>query len=515
MFSRNHSFAALALAGLAACTDGTRAADPAPAPDGGPPTNIPADCTRIDGGRVCTCPDGYAPSPSSSARCLLTDECEGPDTGCDPHAGCIPLVGSHQCVCEMGYSGDGGVCTAAHEECADCDVHASCVFADGGYGCQCDATFTGDGQTCRGDAQHPCAGGGGCAADATCAPNNGEPKCTCRTGFVGDGMTCVTDPCLGGGGCSTHATCSVSGTARVCTCSSGYEGDGVTCRQVGPCGQVSCAPDATCSVVEGTATCNCNPGYRGDGMTCTLATPQGSSCSDPGGEEECAHDDYCQERGDSGVCSHYCSGAWDCAAGNDCVDSACYDSCETDHACRDPALGCWRKTDFDGVSKSLCLPSCTSDPRGICGYQQVCDPAAGGCVETNCWANAECPGGQVCATVSNKCVADCRSSGVACRSGSFCSGTTGLCEFGFQQHCANEDGECSEGLKCVNLNRSASFPDYRCMQKCASTAACPSGWTCQSSYGYTCTRSCQPMFNDCYTGTTCQQVYSWMCLIPL
>ena len=111
----------------------------------------------------------------ASYFCLCTDinECEDPGGSvlCDENANCNDTDGSYDCVCRVGYSGDGFNCSGWFryvndnmefkvacyntdiDECADnsdkCDqVNADCSNTVGSYDCECHVGFTGDGRRC-------------------------------------------------------------------------------------------------------------------------------------------------------------------------------------------------------------------------------------------------------------------------------------------------------------------------------------------------------------------------------
>ena len=92
-----------------------------------------------------------------SLNCADINECaEGLDD-CDDNADCINLVGSFQCVCWEGFTGDGKECLMTEQqrdECAEetdtCSQNADCTDREVGYDCQCRNGFTGDGKVCQG-----------------------------------------------------------------------------------------------------------------------------------------------------------------------------------------------------------------------------------------------------------------------------------------------------------------------------------------------------------------------------
>ena len=97
------------------------------------------------------------------------DECLEAST-CDANANCTNTVGSYNCSCNLGFTGNGSICEGQHknpkgcktpvclsfssdvDECAeslaDCVENAYCKNTIGSYECGCNDGFTGDGFTC-------------------------------------------------------------------------------------------------------------------------------------------------------------------------------------------------------------------------------------------------------------------------------------------------------------------------------------------------------------------------------
>ncbi|XP_066284070.1 uromodulin-like [Branchiostoma lanceolatum] len=169
--------------------------------------------------------------------CPHIDECTDGSHTCSPDASCTNTVGSFDCICNSGYSGNGFTCTDDNE-CAD--------------------------------------GSHNCSPQASCTNTVGSFKCACTPGYSGDGVTCTDiDECADGThNCSPDATCTNTPGTFTCACNSGYSGDGVMCTDIDECTDWthSCSPDATCTNTPGTFTCACNSGYSGDGVSCTAGS---------------------------------------------------------------------------------------------------------------------------------------------------------------------------------------------------------------------------------------------------
>ena len=96
------------------------------------------------------------------------------DVLCDENADCSNTIGSYDCSCITGYSGDGFTCTSKilHfliniitmilndpylfytdiDECTvgpnNCSIYASCLDRPGSFDCVCNEGFSGDGVDC-------------------------------------------------------------------------------------------------------------------------------------------------------------------------------------------------------------------------------------------------------------------------------------------------------------------------------------------------------------------------------
>merc|ERR1719431_1267714 len=80
------------------------------------------------------------------------NECAANSHNCDLNAHCFITMGSLQCFCKAGYTGDGttGNCADVNEcdlSTHNCDLNADCSNSVGSFACSCRAGYTGDGTT--------------------------------------------------------------------------------------------------------------------------------------------------------------------------------------------------------------------------------------------------------------------------------------------------------------------------------------------------------------------------------
>ena len=100
------------------------------------------------------------------------DECADGNDSCHSNASCSNVIGSYNCDCFPGFTGDGFSCSSKYSstvqlhtlgtfplldinECADmngnnCSVYANCTDTIGSYDCTCSAGYTADGYLCDG-----------------------------------------------------------------------------------------------------------------------------------------------------------------------------------------------------------------------------------------------------------------------------------------------------------------------------------------------------------------------------
>ena len=93
-----------------------------------------ATCTNLDGSHACICNDGWK---GDGTNCSDADECTLAIDMCHEDAICDNTIGSYQCSCNTGFNGNGFQCTDIDEctlETDNChDTLATCENTDGSF----------------------------------------------------------------------------------------------------------------------------------------------------------------------------------------------------------------------------------------------------------------------------------------------------------------------------------------------------------------------------------------------
>lgn len=236
----------------------------------------------IDGNGTCVCETNFRGS-----RCQY---CASPNKygpNCDKTCDCIHGMCNNrpeadgrckQDSCLQGYTGHS--CDRQTQACGSqihyCHAHANCDFNQGALQCVCKLGYQGDGITCvEGD---PCAPPhrGGCSGSAKCIKTGpGTHICQCLTGWMPDGDGCQPiNNCNAPdqGGCHSNATCIYIGPGQSdCMCKPGYQGNGRECEAANRCvtqSGRSCHYLAHCRLFPSEWRCVCDFGYQGNGEFC-------------------------------------------------------------------------------------------------------------------------------------------------------------------------------------------------------------------------------------------------------
>ncbi|RZC36342.1 EGF CA domain containing protein [Asbolus verrucosus] len=145
-----------------------------------------AECITITGGvSYCACPKGFKTALDGS--CTDINECIEGQQVCGYGAECVNSIGSYECHCPRGYSGEpyNGLCSPAQKRCisdSECSANERCVQPGE---CVCPPPFFTDPQD----------------NNKLCVANNHVAQCQCPPGsFVGDpsdpNAGCKSVPCV-------------------------------------------------------------------------------------------------------------------------------------------------------------------------------------------------------------------------------------------------------------------------------------------------------------------------------
>ncbi|KAL9953749.1 hypothetical protein ACROYT_G041212 [Oculina patagonica] len=187
-----------------------------------------------DKGYRCSCTPAF-----QGPECQYdTDECVTGTHYCSADAVCNNNVGSYNCFCKPGFSGDGRICEDI-DECApgthDCSADAVCNNTIGSYMCICLPGLSGDGRLtmvgCE-DVDECSTSTHDCSADGVCNNTEGSYSCSCKPGYSGDGRKCedIDECALGTHDCNVYAVCDNTKGSYNCTCKPTYYGDGRICE---------------------------------------------------------------------------------------------------------------------------------------------------------------------------------------------------------------------------------------------------------------------------------------------
>ncbi|XP_023819492.2 uncharacterized protein LOC101155537 isoform X2 [Oryzias latipes] len=187
-------------------------------------------CTNLIGGFICSCQFGFT---GDGFTCQDVDECSLSNTTCPSFSKCINSPGSFVCSCLNGTIALNNSCEPPPQLCNPaCDTKGLCHGSASGYQCVCDLGFNGNGLTCS-DIDE-------CQMDNICPQNDtkctnlpGSFSCDCKTGYTLNGSHCIdVNECdTGQQQCSKYAQCVNTRGSYSCFCLSGFTGDGKNCTE--------------------------------------------------------------------------------------------------------------------------------------------------------------------------------------------------------------------------------------------------------------------------------------------
>ncbi|XP_034040284.1 fibrillin-2 [Thalassophryne amazonica] len=452
-------------------------------------------CVNSPGAHVCSCLNGTV---------TFNDTCVPPSVLCKPachrHGLCHLSPSGYQCVCDLGYVGDGVTCSDI-DECQKENIcpknETECMNIPGSYSCVCKEGYVSNGTECT-DVNECITEPKQCSNFAQCVNTVGSHLCFCLSGFTGDGKNCSDiDECqVENGGCHPVASCTNTQGSFNCTCPPGTEGTGFNCQDVNECEQNPCSAQALCHNTNGSYICQCHNGFQGDGFLCE----DEDECILP---TRCSENMTCINTAGSYSCMCILDLVYDigtCVSEDTCLNasSICHPfaKCHTDHGsfycqCRDGYQGngteCWDVDECTQLSDDICPPF--SDCNNSNGSYS-CD----------CWEGFK-DNGTHCEDVD-----ECFAGNYTCPDNSTCSNVEGNyrcpCVLGFFANaslCLDVD-ECSLGhVQCPNfsscLNKVGSF-ECQCWEgyernntecedidECRHNSTCPEYSTCINNNG--------------------------------
>ncbi|XP_049457035.1 mucin-like protein [Epinephelus fuscoguttatus] len=187
-------------------------------------------CTNFIGDFFCSCQQGFK---GDGFSCQDVDECSLSNTTCPAFSECINSPGAHVCSCLNGTVAFNDTCVPPSPLCDPaCHTHGLCHQSPAGYQCVCDLGYMGDGLTCS-DIDE-------CQRENICPQNNtecmnvpGSFSCVCKKGYTLNGTQCVdVNECeTGQHECSEFAQCINNKGSHSCFCLSGFTGDGKNCSE--------------------------------------------------------------------------------------------------------------------------------------------------------------------------------------------------------------------------------------------------------------------------------------------
>ncbi|XP_061766911.1 fibrillin-2 isoform X2 [Nerophis ophidion] len=457
-------------------------------------------CVNSPGAHVCSCLNGTV---------ALNDTCVLPSPLCDPachiHGLCHYSPTGHQCVCDLGYVGDGLVCSDIDEcqrekLCPENDTE--CINIPGSYSCVCKRGYYLSETQCV-DLNECETGTDECSDFAQCDNTMGSYFCFCLMGFTGDGKKCSDfDECqVLNGGCHNVSSCTNTAGSFICACPFGMEGNGFECQDVNECEQNStlvhnCSIQAFCRNTYGSYLCQCQDGYQGDGFVCKDI-------------DECQEDTTCS----TNMTCRNTIGSYTCL----CIVGLVYDmgTCVNEDTCLNPSSVCHPLTEchlYQGSFYCHCKDGyhgngseCSDVDECEELQYQIC-PTFSSCFNTNgsyickCWEGF-LDNGTICQDLD-----ECAMGNFTCPYNSTCTNVDGgyicTCDSGFLGNgsiCLDEDEcsfdfiQCPNSSSCINLvgsffcecwegyhNNESECED---INECLSNSTCPEYSTCINTNG--------------------------------
>ncbi|TRY88739.1 hypothetical protein DNTS_029673 [Danionella cerebrum] len=444
-------------------------------------------CINSPGAYVCSCLNGTL---AYNATCVPPSrEC---DPACHPHGLCHRSALGFQCVCDLGFKGDGLACSDI-DECEGnvCfQKETQCVNNPGSFDCICKDGYTFNGTECT-DLEECESGANNCSKFAQCVNTVGSYLCSCLKGFIGDGKNCsdINECHSQHGGCHPAAICTNYPGSFNCSCPFGMLGSGFDCQDVDECTANAtlvhnCSVLALCNNTQGSYSCKCIEGYEGDGFVCRDV-------------DECLPPSIC---GKNMTCENF-PGTYTCT----CTHGLVYDlgTCVNDLACMNVTNAC----DANAQCKHIRGSNYCSCTEGFLGNGTVCQDI------DECSQHDACPKYSHCVNLKGSFRCDCwegyRYNGTHCEDINECLNESFICPN--YSTCHNELGSYS----CLCNNGFFYSNESLCLDvdECATgQAQCPNSSNCQNTVGgYFCecwegfigNRTVCEDINECMSNSSC------------
>ncbi|XP_057703561.1 fibrillin-3 [Corythoichthys intestinalis] len=457
-------------------------------------------CTNFIGGFFCSCLQGFE---GDGFFCRDVDECILFDTICPDFSKCVNSPGAHVCSCLNGTVVLNDTCVPPSPLCSPgCHINGLCHHTPAGHQCVCDLGYIGDGLGCF-DIDE-------CQREDICPDNNtecvnfpGSYSCDCKQGYTLSGTQCSDfDECqVQNGGCHKVASCMNIPGSFICECPIGMEGNGFYCQDVNECEQNStmphnCSGQALCLNTYGAYNCQCLDGYRGDGFDCDDV-------------DECQDNTTCS----TNMTCNNTIGSYSCL----CIVGLVYDegTCVTQDTCQNSSSICHPLSEchhFQGSFYCQCKDGYEGNGYE-CSDVDECDlfqveicPTFSSCINTNGSYLCECWKGYLKNGTYCQDIDECAIGNFTCPVNSTCNNVNGsyecICDSGFSGNgsiCLDVD-ECSlDYIQCPNssscLNSMGSF-SCECwdgyqyngrvcedINECQKNSTCPDFSTCMNTNG--------------------------------
>ncbi|XP_067277091.1 uncharacterized protein si:ch73-105b23.6 [Pseudorasbora parva] len=191
--------------------------------------HVRADCYNFPGEYLCKCHQGFT---GDGLTCTDVDECRLSNYTCPDISVCVNSPGAYVCSCLNGTVAYNNTCALPSRECDPaCHPNGLCHLSSSGYQCVCDLGFEGDGLICSDI--NECEENVCPKKETQCVNKLGSFDCICKVGYTLNGTECIdVDECESGvNSCSKFAQCVNTIGSHLCFCRNGFTGDGKNCSE--------------------------------------------------------------------------------------------------------------------------------------------------------------------------------------------------------------------------------------------------------------------------------------------